>query len=293
MSSTVGVLGAGIMGRGIAQVFAAAGHAVVLCDVDQETAERGRATIRDGLARAAERAGRPGAVDETLDRITATGDVAGFAGSDLVVEAVPEVLELKHRMLTDVAAVTGPDTVLASNTSALPITAIAAGVPQPQRVVGLHFFNPVHRMRLVEMVCGLQTAPATESRARELCESAGKVVVRVADRPGFVTSRVNVLIGNEAFHMLSEGVANAEEIDLALKHGLNHPMGPFELVDLVGLDTRLSVLRGLHTALGERFRPDPLLVSLVQAGRLGRKTGEGVYRYDEDGTRVPGSGDLR
>ncbi|MFI5612558.1 3-hydroxyacyl-CoA dehydrogenase family protein [Amycolatopsis sp. NPDC051903] len=289
MNSTVGVLGAGIMGRGIAQVFAAAGHPVVLCDVDQETAERGRASIRAGLERAARRAGTPGAVGETVDRITATADLAAFAGNDLVVEAVPEDLELKHRMLTDVAAVTGPDAVLASNTSALPITAIAAGVPGPQRVVGLHFFNPVHRMRLVEMVCGLQTSPATEAAARELCESAGKVVVRVADRPGFVTSRVNVIIGNEAFHMLSEGVASADEIDLALKHGLNHPMGPFELVDLVGLDTRLSVLRGLHTSLGERFRPDPLLVSLVQAGRLGRKTGQGVYRYAEDGTRIPGS----
>ncbi|MGW4483829.1 3-hydroxyacyl-CoA dehydrogenase family protein [Amycolatopsis sp. NPDC004368] len=298
MSSTVGVLGAGIMGRGIAQVFAAAGHSVVLCDVDQETAERGRAAVRAGLERAARRSGMPSsgtssAVAETVDRISTGADVSAFAGSDLVVEAVPEVLELKHRMLTDVAAVTGPDVVLASNTSALPITAIAAGVPEPQRVIGLHFFNPVHRLPLVEMVCGLQTAPATETLARELCESAGKVVVRVADRPGFVTSRVNVLIGNEAFHMLSEGVANAEEIDLALKHGLNHPMGPFELVDLVGLDTRLSVLQGLYTSLGERFRPDPLLVSLVQAGRLGRKTGQGVYRYDQDGARVPGSGNLQ
>ncbi|NKQ51773.1 3-hydroxyacyl-CoA dehydrogenase family protein [Amycolatopsis sp. K13G38] len=291
MSSTVGVLGAGIMGRGIAQVFAAAGHAVVLCDVDQATAERGHATIRAGLERAARKGGGPGL--DLLERIEPAGEVSAFTGAGLVIEAVPEDLDLKHRMLTDVAAVTGRDTVLASNTSALPITAIAAGVPGPERVIGLHFFNPVHRMDLVEMVCGLQTAPATETLARELCESAGKVVVRVSDRPGFVTSRVNVLIGNEAFHMLSEGVAGAEEIDTALKHGLNHPMGPFELIDLVGLDTRLSVLRGLHESLGDRFRPDPLLVSLVQAGRLGRKTGHGVYRYDENGKRVPGSGDLR
>lgn len=276
------------MGRGIAQLFAGAGHDVILCDVDAAAAQRGKDTIRDGLERGRARGAE---VDLTLlDRLSPVGDLSSFASAGLVVEAVPEDLELKQRMLDQIAEVVAPSAILATNTSALSVTAIASAVPSPDRVVGLHFFNPVHRMPLVEMVSGLETSAATEAAARQLCEAAGKVVVRVADRPGFVTSRINVLIGNEAFRMLSEGVASAEEIDAALTNGLHHPMGPFELIDLVGLDTRLSVLQGLQVSLGDRFRPDPMLVRLVEAGRLGRKTGRGVYEYDDSGHRVPGTG---
>lgn len=287
----IGVLGAGIMGRGIAQAFAAVGHQVALCDIDEEVARRGKDTIRGGLERSAARGAK---ADMTiLDRIAPVADFASFSGAGLVIEAVPEDLRLKQEMLARLADVVDASAILATNTSALSVTALASAVPSPERFVGLHFFNPVHRMPLVEMVSGLDTSPATEAAARQVCEAAGKVVVRINDSPGFVTSRINVLIGNEAFHMLTEGVATAEEIDTALTNGLHHPMGPFELIDLVGLDTRLSVLRGLHASLGDRFRPDPLLVRLVEAGRLGRKTGRGVYRYDEAGHRVPETGAQR
>jgi len=293
---SVAVLGAGIMGRGIARVFAAAGHRVHLRDVDEAAIQRGLDVMRSDIARSATRG------DLTLEdaeallaRIRPVVDLAeAVADVDTVIEAAPEDLELKQRIFADLDSMTRPEALLASNTSALSISAIASATSRPERVVGLHFFNPVHRMELVEVVLGISTDRETVDRSDALCRSIGKVSVHVADRPGFATSRINAMIGNEAFYMLMEGVASAEDIDVALKLALNHPMGPFELVDLVGLDTRLSVLRRLHGGLGDKFRPCPLLVSLVEAGRLGRKTGQGVYRYDEKGDRIPGSAaDLR
>ena len=299
----VTVLGAGIMGRGIAQLFAAAGAQVSLVDDTLEAAEAGRDRIATDLRRAVARRSRSsvagheapaeaavteatGAAEAVLGRIRVSELDDAVSTATAVIEAVPEVLDLKRSLLAHVVKQAPGDALLATNTSALPITSIAAALPQPERLVGLHFFNPVHRMRLVEVIAGLASSEESVQRARDLCERAGKTTVRVVDRPGFVASRINVLIGNEAFRMLTEGVATADEIDIALTHGLNHPMGPFELIDLVGLDTRLSVLRSLHASLGDRFRPDPTHVSLVEAGRLGRKTGRGVYSYDKTGRRV-------
>lgn len=284
----VAVLGGGIMGRGIARVFAAAGHAVRLRDVDAAAVERGLATLSRDMERGVAR----GALDAedrtaTLARITATTSLGeAVDGAGLVIEAVPEDLALKLEVFAELDRLAPRDAVLATNTSALSVTKIASATGRPERVLGLHFFNPVHRMELVEVVLGIATDPEITTRAVAVCRAIGKQTIEVADRPGFVTSRVNAMIGNEAFWMLMEGVASAEDIDTALKLALGHPMGPFELVDLVGLDTRLSVLRRLHSGLNDRFRPCPLLVSLVDAGRLGRKTGHGVFRYDEDGKRV-------
>jgi 3-hydroxybutyryl-CoA dehydrogenase len=289
--TTVAVLGAGIMGRGIARVFAAAGVDVQVRDIDDAAIERGREALGRDLERTVARGHLDGGHrDALLGRISWTTSLVDAVGrADLVIEAAPENLELKRSIFTEIDRLTQPEAILATNTSALSITSIASVVARPERVVGLHFFNPVHRMELVEVVVGTATASTTVERALGACEVIGKVTIEVADRPGFATSRVNAMIGNEAFTMLMEGVASAEDIDTGMKLALNHPMGPFELVDLVGLDTRLSVLRRLHEGVGERFRPSPLLVSLVEAGRLGRKTGHGVYRYDDAGNRIPGS----
>lgn len=287
------VLGAGIMGRGIARVFASAGHTVQLRDVDEAAVSRGIALLRSDVARSVGRGDvTRESADGLLGRIVPMVELdESLGGAEAVIEAAPEDLLLKQRLFEDVDRLARPDAVLASNTSALSISAIASATERPERVIGLHFFNPVHRMQLVEVVVGLSTSQTTIDRSDLLCKGIGKSVVHVADRPGFATSRINAMIGNEAFYMLSEGVASAEDIDTAMKLALNHPMGPFELVDLVGLDTRLSVLRRLHHSLGEKFRPCPLLVTLVEAGRLGRKTGQGVFRYDDDGVRIPGSAD--
>lgn len=289
--NNVAVLGAGIMGRGIARVFAGAGIEVSLRDIDDDAIDRGRGTMESDLARSVarnhlEEADRDG----LLDLITWTTSLTDAVdGADLVIEAAPESLELKRSIFAELDRLTAADTVLATNTSALSVTSIASVLERPERVLGLHFFNPVHRMKLVEVVIGTATSRETTDAALAACHAIGKTTIEVADRPGFATSRVNAMIGNEAFNMLMEGVASAEDIDTGMKLALNHPMGPFELVDLVGLDTRLSVLRRLYEGLGERFRPSPLLVSLVEAGRLGRKTGHGVYRYDDDGNRIVGS----
>ena len=206
--------------------------------------------------------------------------------ADLVIEAVPEDMALKVRTFEEVVANCPAHALLASNTSALSITEMAAATGRADRFAGMHFFNPVHVMKLIELVRGLETSQATLDALREVGVRMGKEIVTVNESPGFVTSRINALIGNEAFRMLQEGVASAEDIDKALKLGLNHPMGPFEMVDLVGLDVRLSILEFLHRTLGEAYRPNTLLVQHVRAGRLGRKVGRGVYTYDEQGERV-------
>ncbi len=202
-------------------------------------------------------------------------------GADLVIEAVPEKIELKVEIFGTLDRVAPQHAILASNTSSMSITEMAAATQRPAQVVGMHFFNPVHRMKLLELVRGLETSEQTLDAARAVGVRMGKECVVVRESPGFVTSRINAMIGNEAFYMLQEGVASANDIDKALKLGLNHPMGPFELVDLVGLDTRLSILKFLHRTLGEKFRPCPLIEQYVAAGRLGRKSGRGVYDYPE------------
>ena len=201
--------------------------------------------------------------------------------ADLVIEAVPEEMESKIEIFTLLDKICRPATILASNTSSLSITEIASVTYRAKKCVGMHFFNPVHKMKLLEVVRALETDEDTLPTAVEVGKRMGKEVVVIKESPGFITSRINAMIGNEAFYMLQEGIASAADIDKALKLGLNHPMGPFELVDLVGLDTRLNILEYLHKSLGEKYRPAPLLVQYVKAGRLGRKSGRGVYEYPE------------
>jgi 3-hydroxybutyryl-CoA dehydrogenase len=218
--------------------------------------------------------------NSTFDRLTATTSIAdAVAKADVIIEAAPEKAELKIALLGAVEASAPAGAVIASNTSALSITELAAVLTNPGRMGGMHFFNPVHKMKLVEIVRALETTPETLAVMEEVAREMGKETVLIRESPGFITSRINAMIGNEAFYMLQEGVASARDIDKALKLGLNHPMGPFELVDLVGLDTRLSILQYLHRTLGEKFRPCPLLEQHVKGGRLGRKAGKGVYDY--------------
>jgi 3-hydroxybutyryl-CoA dehydrogenase len=210
----------------------------------------------------------------TFDRLAPAVEDADF-----VIESAPERMELKLAILRDVDRLTAPTATITSNTSALSLTEMAAALKDARRFAGMHFFNPVHKMKLIEVVRALETAPETIDAVVAVAEQMGKETVTVQESPGFITSRVNAMIGNEAFYMLEEGIATAEDIDKALKLGLNHPMGPFELVDLVGLDVRLAVLQHLHRTLGAKYRPCPLLEQYVKEGRLGRKTGRGVYEY--------------
>jgi len=278
---TVVVIGAGIMGGGIAHVAALGGFKTVLNDVSDEFLQKAREGIRKDLQKAVE-LGKidKNAVSDALNRLALNSVLDPAAkDADLVIEAVPEKIELKLDVFARLDGVCAPHTVFASNTSALSITEMAGATKRPDRFIGMHFFNPVHKMKLVEIVRGLKTSDATFRIAEAVSKKMGKETVEVKESPGFVTSRMNALIGNEAFYMLQEGVASARDIDKALKLGLNHPMGPFEMIDLVGLDTRLSILNFLHETLGEKYRPCPLLVEYVQAGRLGKKVGRGVYEY--------------
>ena len=277
----IAVIGAGIMGRGIAQVAAVGGFETVLQDIDAGQLQSGLRDVQASLAKAVDR----GSIEAEQARLaltrlrTVVALDAAVAGAQLVIEAVPERIHLKLEILEKLDRLCSPQTILASNTSSLSITEMAAVTQRAPLVLGMHFFNPVPRMRLLEIVCALETSAAAIEAAQDIARRMGKEPVVVRESPGFITSRINALIGNEAFRMLEEGVASAADIDKALKLGLNHPMGPFELVDLVGLDTRLSILEYLHRALGDRFRPSPLLVQYVKGGRLGRKTGRGVYEY--------------
>ena len=280
----VGVVGAGIMGRGIAQVAAQGGFETVLQDVDAQQLEAALGTLGRGLDKLVElqKLSRPDA-DAALARVRTTRDLGEVAtGSDLVIEAAPERMDLKVKLFAELGRLCAPHAILASNTSSLSVTEMAAATGRPRQVCGMHFFNPVPRMALCEIVRALETDDATIAAATEVAQRMGKQTVLVRESPGFITSRINAMIGNEAFYMLEEGLASARDIDTALKLGLNHPMGPFELVDLVGLDTRLAILEYLHRTLGEKYRPAPLLVQYVKAGRLGRKTGRGVYEYDAE-----------
>jgi 3-hydroxybutyryl-CoA dehydrogenase len=278
---TVAVLGAGIMGRGIAYVSAVGGYDTVLQDPHAEALAKAHAEI-DALLDKGVAAGKlaADAASAARGRLGYEGAlVHAVAKADLVIEAAPENMAIKLELFESLERLAPPHALLASNTSSMSVTEMAGATKRPARVVGMHFFNPVHRMRLLEIVRALETSDETIAAAASVGERMGKECVVVRESPGFVTSRINAMIGNEAFYMLQEGVASARDIDQALKLGLNHPMGPFELVDLVGLDTRLSILRFLHRTLGEKFRPCPLIEQYVAAGRLGRKVGRGVYEY--------------
>lgn len=280
---TVAVIGAGIMGRGIAHAAALAGCRTILEDILPNALRKAESEIRANLDKAVE-LGKvdPAKADAAFARIEYGSSVEEAARqADLVIEAVPEEMESKIEIFTLLDKVCRPPTILASNTSSLSVTEIASVTYRPKKCVGMHFFNPVHKMKLLEVVRALETDDETLAAAVDLGQRMGKEVVVVKESPGFITSRINAMIGNEAFYMLQEGVASAEDIDKALKLGLNHPMGPFELVDLVGLDTRLHILEYLHKTLGEKFRPCPLLAQYVKAGRLGRKSGRGVFEYPE------------
>ncbi len=285
------VVGAGLMGTGIAHAFASSGFSTVLVDSDLAALERAQLAIGkildDGV--------KLGKVDAdaaaaSKARLRIASDlVAAAHGAMLLVETVSEKLDVKRLVIAQSLPVLADNAVIATNTSALSVTEIAASVPCPERVVGMHFFNPVHKMKLVELVRGLATSDETVARARAWSDAIGKTSIVVNESPGLTTSRMSALAGNEAMWMLQEGTATAEDIDTALRLGFNHPMGPLELGDLTGWDTRLAVLRYLHQTLGDKFRPCPLIIKMVAAGRLGRKTGHGVYKY-EGGQRVPASG---
>lgn len=278
---TIAVIGAGTMGRGIACAAAIGGYRTVLEDVSPEMLRQAkewiRASLDEGVARGKVTAAE---ADAAFARIETAGSVEDACRTaQLTIEAVPEDMELKLEIFTLLDKFAPPGAIFATNTSSLSVTEMAAITFRPEKCVGMHFFNPVPKMKLLEVVRALETSEETIADCREVGRRMGKQVVVVREAPGFITSRINAMIGNEAFRMLEEGVASAEDIDTALKLGLNHPMGPFELVDLVGLDVRHSILEYLHKTLGERFRPSPLLVQYVKAGRLGRKAGRGVYDY--------------
>ncbi len=278
---TVAVIGAGIMGRGIAHAAALGGFRTILEDILPTSLRKAEAEIRANLDKAVE-LGKVSkdAAEEAVGRLEYASSVEQAAReADLVIEAVPEEMESKIEIFTLLDKICRPTTILASNTSSLSVTEIASVTYRAPKCVGMHFFNPVHKMKLLEIVRALETDDETIAAAVEVGTCMGKEVVVIRESPGFITSRINAMIGNEAFYMLQEGVASPRDIDKALKLGLNHPMGPFEMVDLVGLDTRLHILEYLHKTLGEKFRPAPLMVQYVKAGRLGRKAGRGVYEY--------------
>jgi len=275
------VLGAGTMGHGIAHAAASSGFETRLFDVNEAALAKARDQI-SGVFKKSVELGKASAADAeaALRRLATTSDIAeALADTEFVIEAAPERIDLKLRLMAEIDRLAPKSAVIATNTSALSITEMAGSIADPSRVAGMHFFNPVHKMKLIEIVRALESSAAALEAVEAVSRAMGKETVLVKESPGFITSRVNVTIGNEAFFMLMEGVASARDIDKALKLGLNHPMGPFELVDLVGLDTRLSILEYLHKSLGEKYRPCPLLAQYVKAGRLGKKVGRGVYDY--------------
>ena len=277
----VTVLGAGTMGHGIAHAAATSGYETRLYDVSDTQLGKARGQIEAVLRKSVELGKASAAdVDTALGRLICTSDVAAaLGGTDFVIEAAPERIDLKLQLISDIDRHAPASAIVATNTSALSITEMAGASKNAARVVGMHFFNPVHRMKLVEVVRALESSEVALEAVEKVARAMGKETVVVRESPGFITTRVNASIGNEAFYMLMEGIASARDIDKALKLGLNHPMGPFELGDLVGLDTRLSILEYLHRSLGEKYRPCPLLAQYVKAGRLGRKVGRGVYEY--------------
>ncbi len=277
----IGVIGAGTMGNGIAQVFAQAGFSVVMADVSEVAVERGLASIGSSLARLVKKGVQTEAgAGEVLTRIHGNTGLAALADCQLVIEAATENAAIKEQIFRELAGIVGPDCILASNTSSISLTTIAAWVPQPQRVIGMHFMNPVPVMQLVEIIRALQTSDATHTAIHALSLQLGKTPVTVKDGPGFVSNRVLMPMINEAAFVLYENLATAEDIDTVMKLGMNHPIGPLALADLIGLDTCLSIMDILHREFRDsKYRACPLLVQLVAAGRLGRKSGKGFYEY--------------
>jgi 3-hydroxybutyryl-CoA dehydrogenase len=285
---TIGVVGAGQMGSGIAQVAAQAGYEVVLLDVSQEALERGLGAIRRSLAKFLEK-GRitEEALEAALGRIRTTLDLEALGEADLIVEAIVEDEGAKRALLERLGALAKPEAILASNTSSIPITALGRYSGRPERFIGMHFFNPVPLMRLVEVIRGELTSAATRDVVVEVARRMGKTPLEVQDYPGFVSNRLLMPMINEAVEALREGVATKEAIDGIMRLGMNHPMGPLELADFIGLDTCLAIMEVLHRGFGDdKYRPSPLLRRMVQAGLLGRKVGRGFYVYDEKGNRV-------
>lgn len=281
--SSVGVIGAGTMGHGIAHVSALAGYPVVLLDTDHGRVDAGLRKIRGNLDKGVEKGKLdPAARDAAVARLSGATEVSAFAGCDLVVEAVPEVLELKQELMRKAEAVVAADAVLATNTSSLSVGAIAGALARPERVIGLHFFNPVHIMTLLEVVLHPGTAPAVRERCAAYGVEIGKECIFVHDSPGFATSRLGVCLGMEAIRMVEQGVASPEDIDKAMVLGYRHPVGPLRLTDMVGLDVRLKIGEYLARELGNpAFEPPRLMREMVQAGKLGQKSGEGFYRWDQ------------
>ena len=278
--TTLVVIGGGTMGRGIALCAMTAGDDVRLVDADESARQKAVEYVETRAAR----------TESTGGSVTGVADLLGaLEGATLVIEAVPEVPEIKRGVFEVLGAHADPAALLATNTSTLSIAPLAHAAGDSTRVIGMHFFNPAHRMALVEIVVGPLTSDETCADAMALCRHLGKDPIIVRDEPGFVTSRLGLLLGNEAMRIVQEGTASAGDVDKALRLGYNHPMGPLELADLVGLDARLNNVRSLFTSTRRsEFQPPQILVDLVEAGRLGRKSGEGFYRYDEDGRRVDG-----
>ena len=278
----IGVIGAGTMGHGIAQVALQAGFQVLLGDVAKDILEKARSRIAFGLAKGMEK----GKFSETqkeemFKNLTLATTLADFAAADFVIEAVAEDFSIKKDVLGELDRVCRPEVILATNTSSISITKIAATTSRPSRVIGMHFFNPVLLMRLLEIIRGLATEEKTVAVTRQLAERLGKIPVEANDSPGFLANRILIPMINEAIYALMEGVGTAEAIDTVMKLGANHPMGPLALADLVGLDVCLAVLRTLHEGFGDsKYRPCPLLVRMVEAGFLGQKTGRGFYSYE-------------